>query len=661
MPTLINKKINARLGTSLLVDLKTDLKSLRYGNDQPGGGSSGLPYIQTVLPPNNLVSANLPRAYGNANPIFRIGSTGNLDYPIRGGSIDFKLGTQTFTLSSQIDKSRIKKFFEDKPRGSSFLQKQVGLQLTNPKIETGNSFQVVPGSNVLPGLLENTRIYNNGVNTLTQVGMSGTGTHLPRHGVFPVDTLSKYYIDIVGAQFNTNNSAANRLLILQKLKMSTNPRAAYVDPNYVNKLGISYNKNFLFQYLGGPGSVYGIGSTSIKRTTDTSKAASIDNFIEINTPIVGFQKESVINSNLSMTYDTIMSQNLNNTTQGRRTTNIQDYREASTSNDQKKLQTREEIYNLTVRNSGDKLNQLSSFFFINDVEPWNLSNDKNTKDLIKFVFEAINNDKPSESWAIFFRAMISGFTDNHQASINSFKYQGRGEDFYTYQGVSRAISFSFKIAVQSRTELQPLYSKLNHLISQVYPDYSEQYGVMRAPMIRLTIGDYIYRVAGMLENVNITIDDNAPWEINFEEDPNIKQLPQVINVQCSFKPIQDFLPRRETLLAPNSPFITDQSKDYLEIENTRIRSKAEDAAIKAKLNADFVQDRQNLINQIDRTIISDTAKNTNLLPNRFANLSDKFGLKVPKYAPPKKVNPFETTLEKDWRTGNFFDVFRSDR
>ena len=34
----------------MLVDLKTDLKSLQWGNDQLGGGSSGQPYIQTPIP-----------------------------------------------------------------------------------------------------------------------------------------------------------------------------------------------------------------------------------------------------------------------------------------------------------------------------------------------------------------------------------------------------------------------------------------------------------------------------------------------------------------------------------------------------------------------------------------------------------------------------------
>lgn len=33
-----------------LLDLKTDLKSLRYGQDTPGGGDSGQPYIKSKIP-----------------------------------------------------------------------------------------------------------------------------------------------------------------------------------------------------------------------------------------------------------------------------------------------------------------------------------------------------------------------------------------------------------------------------------------------------------------------------------------------------------------------------------------------------------------------------------------------------------------------------------
>jgi hypothetical protein len=527
-----------------LIDLKTNLKNIKYGADQPGGGSSGLPYIQTRMPPINLIMLAGP---GNTNPIYRPGTTGNADFPIRGGGPDFNLGTQTFTISSKVDKERIKKFMKDPSRGKIFLDKQIGLQFSNPRVETGKSFQVAPASNILPGLIENTRIYNNGFNTLQQVGFAGTGFHVPRAGISPFDYASKYYKDIVGAQSLLNAETVvdvNRLLILRTLKLSTTPSRSIVNINQVNNLGISLNRQLLFNYLGGPESVYGIGATTIKRIEDTSRA-------------------SKINTTFSMTYDNIMEQKLNRVAEGKKSTFIQDYRTPNVS-----TSSREDFYNLTVKGRSDKMNTLNSFIFDNAKDPWDARNDKSdTKDIIKFVFEAIENNKPSESWAIFFRAYLSGFTDNHQASISAFKYIGRGEDFYTYQGVSRIIGFSFKIAVGAEQEQKPLYSKLNHLISQVYPDYSETYGIMRAPIIRLTIGDYLYRVAGMLENVNITIDDNVPWEIASTN--NLKQLPHVINVQCGFKPIQDFLPRRENsdIDNRNIPFITKQDgkDEYVKI------------------------------------------------------------------------------------------------
>ena len=59
-----------------LLDLRTDLKSLKYTGDQPGGGWSGKPYIQTAIPPTNLVLANPDTLIGAdyLSPIYRIQS-----------------------------------------------------------------------------------------------------------------------------------------------------------------------------------------------------------------------------------------------------------------------------------------------------------------------------------------------------------------------------------------------------------------------------------------------------------------------------------------------------------------------------------------------------------------------------------------------------------
>ena len=537
-----------------LVELKTNLKSLKYGNDRPGGGSSNQPYIQFPIQDATTPSTIVELYNSNRN---------SLDYPVRGGGLNFQVGTQNFTLASQIDKSRIKKFFEDKPRGTAFIQKQSELQYSNPKIETGNTLsggnQILP----LPGLLENTRVYNAGKNTLDQVGLQGTGYHLKRHGTQPFNLFEKQYIDIVGAQTLANAStigSINRLLILQQLKLSKNPSqfssvGNNLDLSRVNNLGISLNRNILFQYLGGPGSAYGIGSTTIKRAVDSTKVTSIN----------------------AMTYDALMAQ------KGYAVDGIQDFRsKVKFSNSmpwsfkkdsmENRLNmgnpgTRQKPADYKISASTDKLSMLNSYLFKNDSAPWESNTDSN-KDLIKFVFEAISNDNPDYSTAIFFRAFLSSITDNNQAELNSFRYLGRAETFRTYQGFDRSVSFSFKIAVQSRAELKPLYSKLNNLISQVYPDYSGN-GYMRAPVVRLTIGDYFYRTPGFLESVNVTIDGTTSWEINLENSADVAQLPHSVDVNISFKPIFDVLPKRNTEFN-KSALITNSDGSFLDDIDTSI-------------------------------------------------------------------------------------------
>lgn len=121
--------------------------------------------------------------------------------------------------------------------------------------------------------------------------------------------------------------------------------------------------------------------------------------------------------------------------------------------------------------------------------------------------------------------------------------------------------------VQTREEMAPLYTKLNHLISQVYPDYSPDSDVMRGSVVKLTIGDYIYRMPGFLENVNVTIDNsNTPWEIqllgqNVESD--VAQLPHLVTISCTFKPIFDILPQRVTKSKPYVPLIANTDRNIL--------------------------------------------------------------------------------------------------
>lgn len=169
------------------------------------------------------------------------------------------------------------------------------------------------------------------------------------------------------------------------------------------------------------------------------------------------------------------------------------------------------------------------------------------RDLIKFGFDVIGNDSGNPFASFNFRAFLTGYSDNHQSQWDAKRYTGRGENFYTYQGFDRSVNFNFKIAAQSKQEMKPLYNKLNGLLSTLYPDYNKQ-GFMRGNIVRLTVGDLFTRTPGILESLNLTVNDEYPWEIAFNspeggDNRDMLEVPQIIDVAVSFKPILTDLPK----------------------------------------------------------------------------------------------------------------------
>ena len=104
-----------------LLTQNTNLKSLKYGNDRFGGGSSGQPFVQTPIVPAN--DSTFPKGYPPTFPFGPedlIGQTGGADQIFRGGSL---IPTK---LSDDI--KRISKFLVT-GQGLQFLAKQQGLYI----------------------------------------------------------------------------------------------------------------------------------------------------------------------------------------------------------------------------------------------------------------------------------------------------------------------------------------------------------------------------------------------------------------------------------------------------------------------------------------------------------------------------------------------------
>ena len=193
------------------------------------------------------------------------------------------------------------------------------------------------------------------------------------------------------------------------------------------------------------------------------------------------------------------------------------------------------------------------------------------RDIIKFRLEFLDNDSPvsggsTNTDVLAFRAYINDFNDGIDAKWDAYRYMGRGEEFYVYNGFSRDISVSFTIFAHSKAEMKPIYNKLNYLMSTFTPDYNENLK-MRGNIGYLTVGDYVYRQPGIFTSMRLGNMIDANWEIALNEpeggnDSNQYELPKYLTVTLQFKPIHSFLPRRNSRrVGSKAKFITRDAAD----------------------------------------------------------------------------------------------------
>jgi hypothetical protein len=193
-----------------LIDLRTDLKSLKYSKDRIGGGSSNQPFVQKPIP----------------DGFDAVGNTGGLDVLTRGGSLIFQ--------SIADDASRLTKLLltANTFQGPAFSIKQNVLSRQN--VQTQASPKGLNQGAYLP------------TSTIAQAIVNAEGLHFNTFGKNPIpDSIGslRTYTDVVNSK---QPEFTNRLV-----KFTNN----FVDDRKVS--------NVLYSYPGGPGSILGVGQTRI--------------------------------------------------------------------------------------------------------------------------------------------------------------------------------------------------------------------------------------------------------------------------------------------------------------------------------------------------------------------------------------------------------------
>jgi hypothetical protein len=563
-----------------LLDLKTDLKSLRFGKDRLGGGNSGQPYITSPIPEetNNLGILNN-------------------DFLLRGGI--------TAVTNSGEDVLRLGKMFIDtkSPSGILFTAKQQLLSRTSNRTQTS-------------GIL-NEGIYTP-LSTLAQAGVNAFGGHLNKQGINPFAQTGAYSNNdnLYGVKVKWNQpKEENRLVaIYQNITDNTSQ-------NNWNFSGVDLNVGpNILSYGGGPGSVLGIGKTHIRfaspeqrtginnpnykgnstpnqelpKYTPTENLLNFKTFLS-NSNNKGKEYNGIIvkNSYITLssppfvnaatglldplgvtqypsTYTTTQLEEAKPDTELGRAVGIkQDFRKIlrqdissskvisiSPDYQTQNIQTRTNIgnpgdftRNLISYTSGSGLGPLDKINALPLYSSTSVTTDPIVNDLVKFRIAIIDNTDPSKKVFIHFRAFLDSFTDSYSANWNSQQYLGRGEKFYTYGGFERTFSMGWTVAAQSKEELIPMYKKLNYLASSLTPDYSGN-GYMKGNMAQLTVGGYLYEQPGIITGLSLSVDENSPYEIGINDeggsDRTVKELPMIIKVTgFNFIPIHNFRPEKQ--------------------------------------------------------------------------------------------------------------------
>jgi len=598
----------------MLRDLTSNLTDLRYDKDIRGGGYSGQPFIKRSAPEtrdqlNSLSTEAL-----------------SLDYPIRGGSYE--------ELAAREDFARIDRFLLSYPQGKAFLDKQKGLMFSNPKIETGksggfaNTRAYSDGRNLMTQIAEGgTGFHHPNAGTTIQdleftqnkyeyivSHKSKEQNRLVSLTTFKIDNKVSndspfanniatnlgintfdngelfFYTGGPGSLYGLGNTIIQRATDYLGAPINTQNAPTFIGPNFKNDV---YGNEVQARPITEINFSNLLGLSPTFNITDTENGitgGNIDNIFQQNSPsYIRADKNpngDVVLFNNFMGYDKIRERqqslpgtlgvtDFRNDVINPRSVYKSDYKNLN-------ITTRVGIGNPGARpadlrqNINEQFKSGQDVINMSDVQTRTDSDGIGgfPRDLIKFAFETINNNNTSTTTATFFRAFLSGYNDNHNAEWAASRYTGRGENFYTYQGFDRVVNFNFKIAAQSKQEMKFLYRKLNYLISTLYPDYNSS-GFMRGNITKLTIGDLFVRTPGILESLQLNVDDQYAWEIAMDEpeggigsSSDMLETPQLMDVAVQFKPILNVLPKTGInspilLTTPNNRYFNRQDNSLL--------------------------------------------------------------------------------------------------
>ena len=472
----------------------------------------------------------------------------------------FRGGFLTLGNRALIDVVRSTKHIIDDPiKGLLWGLKQIGLQLSNPKVET----------ELGPLFARPTRIYNLGIGFLANHLTGPFGIKLYRHGILNGFGSDKGLYEAAVLAHNQperydtpgkypGKGGGNRLIGLKEDLLIDD-----VGPGLLGALegmrGAEIKPLSDSAFFFGPKSLYGVGGTTIRRYENQHlhTLAGTELAVSDETNVGGGD------SNLLAKYATATYGDLKDLADDR-SNSFNDFRDSAFANassgedlfiggqlnsEDFSSANREVMFGYTSYKNDRDRNDIEEDFELGDVFNTiiDLDNDGTSdnvdtsdagiRDMIKLYITEASSGK-----TVRFRSYVTDITDTITPSWTPTSYVGRPDPVYNYTNTERVMSFTLKFAAMSRADMQPMYQKVNYLYGLAYPSIGGASGenqVLQSPYVYLTIGDWCKQTPGFFDSMTTTIDNNYPWDINILNEDTDAQLPHMLTVALSYKIIGD--------------------------------------------------------------------------------------------------------------------------
>lgn len=142
----------------------------------------------------------------------------------------------------------------------------------------------------------------------------------------------------------------------------------------------------------------------------------------------------------------------------------------------------------------------------------------------------------SKREGVAFKATLNGVSETTSPSWTPNKFLGNPFETYTYDSVSRAITFNFSVYSLNSQEHISCWERLNFLTSLTYPQNVNSFDIYTTPpVLRLTLGNLYSNKLGFIESLSYTIDDNVPWEIGYGIESNKEELESILDNKNSIR------------------------------------------------------------------------------------------------------------------------------